>query len=212
MMDGAPLIGERVAVFGLGVVGLLVTSLMREHPVDTLLAIDPLPERRRFAQNAGATHVAVPADEEEIRRILGIGDASMHDPTVQPPAGADLVFELSGQPAALNQALDACGYGGRIILGSWYGNRTADVDLGGRFHRSHVSIRSSQVSTIGPEHRARFTKDRRMQVALAMCEQIKPYQVWGTTYDVHRANDAYRRIAENRTTHPQLLLSYRPDR
>ena len=208
LMDGAPLIGERVAVFGLGVVGLLVTSLLSDYPVDTLVAVDPLPERRRLARNAGATHVASPTDLEEIRRVLEIGDASVHDPTTQPAAGADLVFELSGQPAALNQALEACGYGGRIILGSWYGKRTADVDLGARFHRSHISLRSSQVSTIGPEHRARFTKDRRMRVALAMCEQLRPYQAWGTTYGMNEAKEAYERIADGSTNHPQILLSY----
>lgn len=212
LMDGAPLVGERVAVFGLGVVGLLVTSLLSDYPVDTLVAIDPLPERRRLARNAGATHVTSSTDIQEIRRVLEIGSASVHDPTAQPAAGADLVFELSGQPAALNQALEACGYGGRMILGSWYGSRTADVDLGARFHRSHVSIRSSQVSTIGPEHRARFTKDRRMRVALAMCEQIRPYQAWGTTHGMNEAKKAYQRIADGSTNHPQILLSYPSNR
>ena len=35
--------------------------------------------------------------------------------------GADLIFELSGDMAALNQAIEAAGFDGRIVVGSWYG-------------------------------------------------------------------------------------------
>jgi hypothetical protein len=49
----------------------------------------------------------------------------------------------------LKQALDGVGYHGRLVLGSWYGEKEVTLDLGGRFHRSHIQIISSQVSRAG---------------------------------------------------------------
>lgn len=46
VMDGQPAIGERVAVVGLGVVGLLTVALLARFPLAHLLAVDPLPPRR----------------------------------------------------------------------------------------------------------------------------------------------------------------------
>ena len=53
VMDGAPLVGERVMVMGLGIVGLLTTALLAQFPLAALIAVDPLPHRRRLALAAG---------------------------------------------------------------------------------------------------------------------------------------------------------------
>lgn len=42
-------------------------------------------------------------------------------------------------------ALDLTGYGGRVVLGSWYGGGAAQLNLGMAFHRSHLTIQTSQV-------------------------------------------------------------------
>src|SRR5947209_16557843 len=41
MLDAHPRLGERVAVFGQGVVGLLLTQLLRRVGTATVLAVDP---------------------------------------------------------------------------------------------------------------------------------------------------------------------------
>lgn len=208
VMDGAPTIGERVAVFGLGVVGLLTVSLLSKIPLDVLVAIDPNERRRGWAREAGASHVASPDEATRIRDILRIDPASAQDPTENEAAGADLVFELSGYPDAVNDALDACGYGGRLIVGSWYGTKPAAIDLGGRFHRQHVSIRSSQVSTIGPEHRPRWSKQRRMSLALDYCQRLQPSKGWTGTQQVTNAADVYKRLAAEKTESLYTLFTY----
>lgn len=43
-------------------------------------------------------------------------------------------------------ALDLTGYGGRVVLGSWYGGGAAQLNLGMAFHRSHLTIQTSQAS------------------------------------------------------------------
>ena len=61
---------------------------------------------------------------------------------------ADTSIEVSGVAAGLQTALDYTGYGGRVIIGSWYGNhaKPAALKLGLSFHRSHLRILVSQVS------------------------------------------------------------------
>ncbi|PSP85923.1 oxidoreductase [Halobacteriales archaeon QS_1_68_17] len=150
-LDATPRVGERAVVLGAGIVGLLTTAVLAAYPLDHLAVVDPVADRRAVAERFGADETLRPADP------LPFDDRD--------PGGADLAFELTGSPDALDDAIDAVGYDGRVVVGSWYGNKRADVDLGGRFHRGRVSLVSSQVSTIDPELRGRWNKDRRLDVA-----------------------------------------------
>jgi threonine dehydrogenase-like Zn-dependent dehydrogenase len=56
VMDGQPVIGERVGVWGLGVVGLLASRLLVSFPLAQLYTFDPLEWRRAAAEKwAGVT-------------------------------------------------------------------------------------------------------------------------------------------------------------
>jgi len=77
--------------------------------------------------------------------------------------GADLVYELSGDPSALDLAIAVAGHEARIVVGSWYGAKRAPIDLGGRFHRRRLRIVSSQVSHIGAALSARWDRARRRE-------------------------------------------------
>ena len=145
-MDARPRPGARVTVFGQGAVGLLTTAILAEFPLAELVAVDRVPERREQARAFGADRAVPPAEVE----------AAVDDD------GADVAIELSGSPAALNDAIDVTGYAGRVVVGSWYGTKPAELDLGGRYHRSHIRVRSSQVSRVDPDHADRWDKDRRL--------------------------------------------------
>jgi len=106
-----------------------------------------------------------PDVQDQLRELFQTGSSS---------EGADLAYGLSGNVEALNQAIAAAGSNGRVVIGSWYGKKQAELDLGGRFHRSRISLIASQVSTVAPQWRGRWTKIRRLLVALRMIEKIKP--------------------------------------
>lgn len=206
VMDGRPMIGERVAVFGLGAVGLLTVDLLAAHPVSPLLAIDPIPERRDAARQLGATDALAPDDVQAIRDIV---HRSPHtDPTTEPEGGADLVYELSGRPETLNNALDICGYGGRIIVGSWYGTKQSPLNLGGRFHRSHATLRASQVSTIGPEHRPRWTHERRGDVVWDGLSRDRSTHVPKRSFLFSHAHTTYKKLAAGTLNAAVVLHTY----
>jgi len=55
LLDGRPLVGERVVVLGLGTVGLLVTALLSRFPLEAVMGIDPHRIRCDAAAEFGAT-------------------------------------------------------------------------------------------------------------------------------------------------------------
>jgi 2-desacetyl-2-hydroxyethyl bacteriochlorophyllide A dehydrogenase len=203
LMDGRPVIGERVAVFGLGVVGLLTTALLAQLPLDDLAVLDPCALRRRSAEDAGSR---ITLDPEAADALDGLKRRFKSD---NGEAGADLIYELSGNPAALNQAIGIAGTGARIVIGSWYGNKKAELDLGGSFHRNRIKLISSQVSTIAPRLTARWSKTRRLTVALDMIRQVNPGRFVTHRFDVHQAAEAYELLDKRPHETIQVLLTYK---
>jgi hypothetical protein len=54
------------------------------------------------------------------------------------------------------------------VEASWYGDRPVSVPLGGAFHSQRLKLVSSQVGSVAPSHRARFTHRQRMEEALRL--------------------------------------------
>ncbi|MCS3756671.1 zinc-dependent alcohol dehydrogenase [Salinibacter ruber] len=192
VMDGRPMVGEQVVVLGQGVVGLLTTQLLSRHPLRGLWTVEPSPHRRAVSESLGGTAVASSSDLE-----LGTG----HDASGPDASRADLVFELTGKPSVLNDAVQRTAFSGRIVVGSWYGTKSAPIDLGRHFHRSRMEIISSQVSTIDPSLRGRWTKDRRMSVVLDLLPTLTPSDLVSQTFSLDDAPAAYEQLS----TDPSML-------
>ncbi|MBM4284097.1 MAG: zinc-binding dehydrogenase [Deltaproteobacteria bacterium] len=202
VLDGSPLLGEQVAVFGQGVVGLLTTALLALFPLSSLVTLDHHPRRRLASENLGAHASLDPADPHSLARLPGLlqGD--------RPHAGADLTFELTGNPAALDLAVAATGYHGRVVVGSWYGDKTAPLNLGGRFHRGRLRLLSSQVSTIAPELRGRFVKARILAWVWEMLPEISPARLITHRFPLREADRAYALLDREPQEAIQVLLTY----
>jgi 2-desacetyl-2-hydroxyethyl bacteriochlorophyllide A dehydrogenase len=150
ILDGAPAYDDAVLVVGQGVIGLLVTALLARFPLSVLAAAERAPARAEMARRMGARAVLDEGRREEWAALAGA-------------RGADLVYELSGDPSALDLAIAVAGHEARIVVGSWYGAKRAPIDLGGRFHRRRLRIVSSQVSHIGAALSARWDRARRRE-------------------------------------------------
>lgn len=196
-MDGRPRIGERVAVFGQGVVGLLTTAFLVEFPLSELVTVDCYASRRERSRSLGADETFAPEAVPE-----GVYDRFDGD------GRADLAFELSGNPAALDDALSVTGDDGRLVVGSWYGEKPVSLDLGGRFHRSHVRIRSSQVSRIDADHAGRWDKKRRLDYVLDSLSELDPSSLVTHRFPVAEAPEAYRMLDRDPAAAVQVLFTY----
>jgi|UniRef100_A0A7V6A468 2-desacetyl-2-hydroxyethyl bacteriochlorophyllide A dehydrogenase len=202
VLDARPLIGENVVVFGQGIVGLLLTALLAHFPLGRLVTLDRHPNRRQASEMLGA-HAALDPLQENLLENLSIALSS----GVQDPL-ADLAFEVSGNPAALDQALAVTGFHGRVIIGSWYGNRISELHLGGNFHRQRQVILSSQVSTIAPELTGRWTRDRVLGAAWQMVHKIKPARFITHRFPLGQAAEAYQLLDQHPEEAIQVVLTH----
>jgi len=203
LLDGRPAVGERVVVLGQGVVGLATTALLAAMPLACLLTLDLHPLRRRASTALGASESLDPGAAgtgDRLRELLAGGGEG--------PDGADLVYELSGDPAAVDAAIEAAGFGGRIVVGSWYGAKAAELHLGGRFHRARQRLVSSQVSTLAPELTGRWTRRRRLATALAELPRLALDQVVTHRFPLAEAKAAYALLDRHPEQAIQVLLTY----
>lgn len=201
--DGRPMLGEVVVVIGQGVVGLLTTMLLARYPLAGLVTVEPI-ARRREASLAMGAHASLDPS------VAG-AEARLFETLRQMAADrADLAYELSGTPEALNLALSATGVAGRIIIGSWYGRKRATLDLGGRFHRSRIELKSSQVSTIDPRLSGRWSKSRRLAAALEMLTDLDPARLITHRFPIDQAGRAYELLDTCAGEAIQVLLEHRP--
>ena len=198
VMDGAPLVGENAVIFGQGIVGLLTTAVLAQFPLGSLVTLDHFPNRRQASLEMGAQASIDPREIETLKSLQ--------------PHGADLAFELSGSPAALDQAISATAYAGRVVIGSWYGRKKAALDLGGRFHRSRIRLVSSQVSSIAPELSGRWTKERRFNLAWEMLRKIKPSRLVTQRIPIGQAANAYHLLDLHPEQNIQIVFTYRQDK
>jgi threonine dehydrogenase-like Zn-dependent dehydrogenase len=122
--------------------------------------------------------------------------------------GADLVIEASGQPGALNEAINFTAMEGRIVVVSWYGTKRAELNLGSDFHRKRLTLRSSQVSNLDPLLAPRWTIQRRRSLAVQYLSELVLDELITHVFPFEQAAEAYRMI----DTHPdeviQVVLDY----
>jgi len=189
-LDSEPKLGESVVVFGAGVVGLCTTRLLSAFPLDELVVVEPIATRRETASAMGADRTMTPE----------VAAAELGD--------CDLAVELSGEPAVLNDAIDAVGYDGRIVVGSWYGEKRAPIDLGGSFHRDRIELVSSQVSTIDPARRGRWDRDRRFEAAVEWLDRLDCERLISHRVPFAEAADAYELLDDRAESALQVVLTY----
>lgn len=174
--DASILVGEAVLVTGLGIVGTLVTALAAGSGAGLVVAVEPDADRRAWASaflRAGGhrspgTVVELVGSLDEAAEVVAAAPGAYRG-TYE---GFDVAFEVTGVPSVLDGVLERLAFGGRVVVGSWYGEGTSDLHLGGRFHRSRVRIVSSQVSTLPPPVAGRVDRDRRTRIAWTLLERL----------------------------------------
>jgi hypothetical protein len=146
LWDLAPLVGDRVAVVGAGMVGCSVARLLARIPEVEVTLVDVDPGRAPVAAD------------------LGVGFAAPD----AAPGGRDSVVHCSATSAGLQLALDLLAPEGTVLDLSWYGDRPVEVSLGGAFHSGRLGLRASQVGAVAAARRASRSHADRLALALAL--------------------------------------------
>lgn len=200
--DGRPIVGECVVVYGQGIVGLLTSALLQRIPLGSLITLDRYLQRREASLQIGAHTSLDPGQTDVLSQIEEVCRDNCSSP------GADLSYELTGSPEALNLAIAATAYNGRVVIGSWYGRKKASLDLGGHFHRNRIRLINSQVSSIDPALRGRWTKGRRLQTAVEFVRTLKPSRWITHRIPFNQAKEAYSTLDEAPENALQVILEY----
>jgi 2-desacetyl-2-hydroxyethyl bacteriochlorophyllide A dehydrogenase len=195
VLDAHPRLGEEVAVFGQGVVGLLVTQLLNLAGA-RVTAVEPIALRRELALRCGADETVAP--EEALERIA----------TRTNGRGADVVIEASGNASALQLAIDAAAFQAPVVVCSWYGSKPVSLDLGSRFHRARLRLISSQVSQLDPALAPRWDRQRRLDTALSLLGELVIGPLITHRIPFARAAEAYELVDQRPEETVQVILTY----
>ncbi|WP_197057448.1 zinc-dependent alcohol dehydrogenase [Aureimonas altamirensis] len=144
--DANILPGDRVAVFGAGVVGCLVAYLAARIPATKVVIIDRQACRAETADALGIAFAGSSTGQSD----------------------CDVVVNVTGSGEALCESIEIAGIEARIVEASWYGSRPAELHLGGAFHSRRLTIASSQVGAVSPSRAPRWASRRRLETALAL--------------------------------------------
>jgi 2-desacetyl-2-hydroxyethyl bacteriochlorophyllide A dehydrogenase len=197
VLDAHPRLGEAVLVAGQGVVGLLITTLLRRVGATPIVTVD-LHERRRAASTAAGADHALGVDVDLVDAVLELTDGR----------GVDVAVEVSGSPGALQACIDAAAFAGTVVVASWYGTRDVSLALGGGFHRRRLRVVSSQVSTIDPTLAPRWDRARRTALVSRLLTELPLNELITHRFPLDEAAKAYELLDGNPGECVQVVLDY----
>jgi 2-desacetyl-2-hydroxyethyl bacteriochlorophyllide A dehydrogenase len=190
-------LGETALVFGQGVVGLLVAQLLRRAGAGRVFAVEPFARRQALSRQLGV-HAALTPGADLASQVRSLND----------DRAADVAIEVSGNPAALQAAIECVMVEGTVVAASWYGTKPVTLDLGGHFHRGRVRLRSSQVGRLNPELGPRWDYARRMAMVTALLPELQLAELITHRFPFAHAADAYRLVDERPQEVVQVALTY----
>ncbi|MCX8171327.1 MAG: zinc-binding alcohol dehydrogenase [Candidatus Bathyarchaeota archaeon] len=122
--EGHVRIGDTVAVFGLGAIGLMTVQMAKLSGALLIIGVEPVERRRKLAEQYGADITLNPNECDaglEIKKVTGW-------------KGVDVSIETSGSYSALHHSIRGTGYGGTIVPVSWYHGEARGLNLGEEWH------------------------------------------------------------------------------
>ena len=182
---------------GQGIVGLLITMLLRKAGATPIVTAD-LHERRRAASAAAGADHALRPDADLAEAVLELTDGR----------GVDVAIEVSGSPAALQACIDAAAFAGTIVVASWYGTHDVSLSLGGRFHRRRLRVVSSQVSTLDPALAPRWDRARRTALVATLLKELPLNDLITHRFPLNQAAAAYELLDRRPEDCLQVVLDY----
>jgi len=152
-------LGEDVAVFGQGVLGLLTTRLATLSGAK-VVAVDALPARLALAGGFGARHV-VDASQGGVAEAVKLHARD---------TGVDVAIEISGSYRALHEAVRSVAVGGRVVAAGFYQGEGVGLHLGEEFHLNRVQVIASQIGGLPSGLAGRWDVERLHRVFMGLVE------------------------------------------
>jgi threonine dehydrogenase-like Zn-dependent dehydrogenase len=202
--DAAIKLGDRVAIFGLGAIGMLALQMARLSGAVQVIGLDIIPGRLKLAKELGADVVINPAECDAGRVIKEASEGK----------GVDVAIEISGAYSALQHAIRGVHREGLVVTASYYGDQAGRVDLSREWHHNRITLRSS-MPVWGCSHRCQpmWDLDRleRTAVDLLASRQLQVKALIGARIPFLQAAEAYALIDGSPEEKIKVILTY-PER
>lgn len=189
LLDVPVRVGDVVVIYGQGIVGSFLAQLAKRS-AGVVVVVDPIEERRAFANRWGMDAAVHPREAKETVFNLSEG------------RGADIAFEASGAPGALQSAIEVVGLDGTVGVLSMYGNREVRLRLTPEFHFGRTRIVSSQAGHLGGGVQPRWDMTRRGRTAARLIDELDIKSMITHVIGVEDAPAAYELVDQ----HPETTL------
>ncbi|MCC6803327.1 MAG: zinc-binding dehydrogenase [Anaerolineae bacterium] len=193
-------VGDRVAIIGLGALGLLAIQIARLNGAEVVYAVDTLEQRLNLARQFGAdavfnARVCDPA--LEIKKATG-------------KKGVDVAIEISGAYPGLQTAIRSVHTCGLIVAASYYSGMEP-LQLGAEWHHNRPTLISS-MPVWGMPHRSypMWDLQRVRETALHLLEtgRLITEPMIGKRFAYQDAAEAYRFIDEHPDQTIKTIFDY----
>ncbi|MGA4990928.1 zinc-dependent alcohol dehydrogenase [Nonomuraea bangladeshensis] len=190
-------LGDQVAIFGQGVIGLLATRLAVLSGA-RVVAADAIPDRLELARRFGA------AETFDVRA------GSVAEFTRKRLAGADTVIELSGTHLGLHEAIRTVRKGGRVVAAGFYQGDGVGLRLGEEFHHNQVQLVSSQIGGVASwlSHRWDVERLQRTFMELVHRGEVEVAELITHVVPVERAAEAFDLLDKHPSEVLQLIFRF----
>lgn len=194
-------LGDRIAVFGQGVIGLLATGLVVASGADAI-AVDGSPRRLAVARSCGAQQTVDAA-------VAGGAGAAVRRWS---PGGADAAIELSGNVRALHEAIRSVVVDGLVVASGFYQGSAEGLRLGEEFHHNRVRIVASQISGTPVGLGARWTQSRLVTVFMnqVAAGRVDPAPLVSDVVPAAEVSAAFERLDAADPDTLQVVLAFDP--
>jgi threonine dehydrogenase-like Zn-dependent dehydrogenase len=193
-------VGDDIAIFGMGAIGLLALQIARLSGAERVFAVDLINERLELAMQFGADAVFNPQT----------CDPALEIKIATEKHGVDVSMEISGAYPALQTAIRSIRPAGLIITASYYKGRQP-IEMGAEWHHNRPTMVSS-MPVWGMPHRCYPLWDReRLQataVRLLESDRLITQPMIGARFNFEDAAEAYRMIDAHPERSIKTLFDY----
>ncbi|MBF8187954.1 zinc-binding dehydrogenase [Nonomuraea sp. K274] len=190
-------LGDQIAIFGQGVIGLLATRLAVLSGAK-VVAADAIPDRLELARRFGA------AETFDVR------SDSVAEFMRKRVEGADTVIELSGTHQGLHEAIRTVRKGGRVVAAGFYQGDGVGLRLGEEFHHNQVQLVSSQIGGVASwlAHRWDVERLQRTFMELVHRGEVEVGDLITHVVPIERAAEAFDLLDKHPSEVLQLVFQF----
>lgn len=194
-------VGDNVAIFGMGALGLLAVQIARLNGAERIFAVDVLAHRLKLASRFGADECL---------------DASSCDAGIEikkrtDGKGVDVGIEISGAYTALQSAIRSVHPGGLLVTASYFKGNGNQLNLGAEWHHNRLTLVSSMPVWGMPHRNYPMWDSKRIEhTALRLLEtnQLETSPMIEKRFSYSNAVEAYQFINADPGAAVKVLLEY----